>query len=110
MRGYLNGARNGDRTNIVTDVIEQRGRETVHALQHPVRGGGPTARSDFRDGALERAWRANRLWSPGFERSRKAVLHENFGAECQSDVAVSAGMEIEYGSGLRPEIHDCVPL
>ena len=48
--------------------------------------------------------------SPGFERPRKAVLHETFRTERQRDVSVGARMEIEHGSGLRPEIYNLVSL
>ena len=47
---------------------------------------------------------------PGFERSRKTMLHEILGTERQRDVAVGARMKIEHGSGLRSEIDDRVTL
>ena len=47
---------------------------------------------------------------PGFERFRKAILHEALGTERQRDISVGARMKIEHGSRLRSEIDDRVTL
>src|SRR4029450_3849312 len=84
----LNGARNGDCADIVTAMIEQRSRQTVHALQDPVGSSSPAARPHLHDGALKRTWRADGIRRPGFERFRKAIFHQALGTKRQRDVSV----------------------
>src|SRR5207247_11280978 len=101
----LDGTPNGDRTDIITGVIEDRRRQTIQSQHVLVGRSRPAARSYLRHGASKSTRRADRLRRPSLQLDCKAALHESFRTERQCDFPVSARVEIDHGTRLYSEIY-----
>src|SRR5688572_11779203 len=91
-------------------MIEQRCREPVYPLQHPIGSGCPASCSHLRDNPLKSTWRADSLRCPGLKRFRKAMLHDAFRTERQCDVSVRACMKIQHSARLCSKVYDGASL